>query len=186
LPLHLFGAYDRYETLDSFSPFEEGQFSLRFPLQCCFIRNSAHYQHARTLRSEESPAVSSAAKACSRRVFACMRRRWRRRRAQGQISNQQPTHGPAVRLMCSAETSSQPHLFHHAAYFAACFVVADRPYSIHQSVRPGSVEYGRVSRRQVLLLALQRMAYSCDASCSSFLLCSCLMVSMSAKLGLWT
>jgi hypothetical protein len=155
-------------------------------LQCCSTRNSAHYQHARTLRSEYLSAVSSAAKACSRRVFACMRRRWRRRRAQGQISNQQPTHGPAVRLMCSAETSSQPHLFHHAAYFAACFVVADRPYSIHQSVRPGSVEYGRVSRRQVLLLALQRMAYSCDASCSSFLLCSCLMVSMSAKLGLWT
>jgi hypothetical protein len=46
--------------------------SLGHPLQCCSIRNSAHYQHARTLRSEKLSAVSSAAKACSRRVLcAC-------------------------------------------------------------------------------------------------------------------
>ena len=90
------------------------------------------------------------------------------------------THRPAVRLICIAETSPSP--ISSTALRRSWHVSSLRAghTAVHHLSGPGSVESGRVSRRQVL--GLRWMAYSCDA-CSSFLPCSCLMVDMLTRLA---
>ena len=67
------------------------------------------------------------------------------------------THGPAVRLMCIAETSSSISFFPSVSSLS----LTGRAY-VSVSVRAGSVEYGRVSRRQVLGLRMCYGVFSCD------------------------